>query len=380
MHGLRRTAVFVAAILLESHLIGLEFDRDFQRFRHKLCKAALLVRNQTVEHFGVGAKSARGPVASEYPLHTGGDGRRIKSAAHKDRCVFCPQPVGDRKVKQLPELFDALVRVFVMERSAHRQLPVAADGNTAPPTGEAMCGQQPMDVFERGRCRLSDHVKEEKIGNREIIQSSRDSWMPADTVERITEHHDRTDTRIVEGFNPELITRTKQLFVWRVPDGKGKITPKMREAPGAPFRIGSQDQLRVGYGLTAGRWKIKSIQQLRAAVKSCISGDPVLIREAGGLPLAIRFAGRPQQSVSETNRSVCPALTAIWASVNKKFHERLQQHPINRCGVSMENADNSAQSVTSRSTGEVLRSLGGLFRHSRSISNDHQARCLILTE
>src|SRR5215469_4140316 len=380
MHGFRRTAVFVAPILLESHLIGLKFDRDFERFRHKLCKAALLVRNQTVKHFGVGAKSGSGPIASEYPLRTGGDGGRIKSAAHKDRCVFCPQPVGDGKVEQVPELFDALVRVFVMKRCAHRQLPVAANGNTPLPTREAMCGQQPMDVFERGRCRLSDHVKEEKIGNREIIQSPRDSWMPADTVERITEHHDRTDTRIVEGFNPELITGTKQLFVWRVPDGKRKITPKMREAPGAPFRIGSQDQLRVGDGLTAGPRKLKFIQQLRAAVKSCISGDPVLVSEAGGLPLAIRFSGGPQQSVSETNRRVCPALTAIRASVNKKIHERLQQHPINRCAVSMENTDNSAQSVTSPSTGEVLRSLGGLYRHSRSISNDRQARCLILTE
>src|SRR6516162_5315927 len=165
--------------------------------------------------------------------------------------------------------------------------------------------------------------------------------MPADTVECIAEHHDRTDTRIVEGFNPELIARTKQLFVWRVPNGKGKITLKMRETPGAPFRISSQDQFRVGARLSTAPWKLKFIQQLRAAVEPCIRGDPVLASEAGGLPLAIRFAGRPQQSVSETNRRVCPALTAIRASVNKKFHERLQQRPINRCAVSMENADNS---------------------------------------
>ena len=33
--------------------------------------------------------------------------------------------------------------------------------------------------------------------------------MPADTVERVTEDHDRAEDGIVEGFDPELITRTK---------------------------------------------------------------------------------------------------------------------------------------------------------------------------
>ena len=66
-----------------------------------------------------------------------------------------------------------------------------------------------MDVCERGRRRLLDHVEEKKVGNREIIQSRRDSRMPADTVERVAEHQHGTDARIVERFKPKLIARAK---------------------------------------------------------------------------------------------------------------------------------------------------------------------------
>src|SRR6516225_2112037 len=138
MRGLRRTIVFMVPILMQLHAVALKFDWNFQRVRNKLCIAALFVRNQTVKDFSVGAKSCSGCIANENPLRTGGDRGRIKSTAHKDGRVFRSQPVGDGNVEQLPELLDALVWPFVMERSTHRKLPVAAKGDAALPTCEAV--------------------------------------------------------------------------------------------------------------------------------------------------------------------------------------------------------------------------------------------------
>src|SRR6516164_11132739 len=104
-----------------------------------------------------------------------------------------------------------------------------------------MRGRQPLDVRKRGSRWISDHVEEEKIGDREIIPSSRDGRMPTDTVERVAEDQDRADAGIVEGFNPELIARTKKPFVARVPNCEGKITSQVFHARRAPFRISPKD-------------------------------------------------------------------------------------------------------------------------------------------
>src|SRR5215472_7485334 len=121
--------------------------------------------------------------------------------------------------------------------------------------------------------------------------------MPADTIERVAEHQDRADAGIVERLNPELIARTKQLFVWRVPNGKGKIASKMHETLRAPFRIRLKDQLGVGERLRAARRKIKFIQQLHAAVEPCIRRNPISPVETNGLAFVLRFAGRSQKGM-----------------------------------------------------------------------------------
>src|SRR5215469_5996379 len=132
--------------------------------------------------------------------------------------------------------------------------------------------------------------------------------MPADTIERVAEHQDRTYARIVKRFNPELIARTKQLFVWRVPNGKGKIAAQVRETPRTPFRISLKYQLGVRERIAAARRKIKFIQQLHAAVEPRIRRDPKSPVETSGLPFVLRLAGRPQEGMSETNRRVSPTL------------------------------------------------------------------------
>src|SRR5215472_18919687 len=113
MHWLGPMSVLVIRTLLEDHTIRLKLDWDSQSVRHKLCITALLVQNQTVKDLGVSAKSGSGSIASEYPLRTGGDRRRIKSSAHKDGHVFRSQPVGDGAIEQLLELLDAIARPFV---------------------------------------------------------------------------------------------------------------------------------------------------------------------------------------------------------------------------------------------------------------------------
>src|SRR6516162_3200544 len=118
----------------------------------------------------------------------------------------------------------------------------------------------------------------------------------------------------------------------------------MRETLRAPFRISVKDQLGVGEGLAAARRKGKFIQQLRAAVEPCIRRDPMSPVETSRLPFVLRFAGRPQEGMSETNRCNSPARSAIRAPVGEKIHERLQQRRLNRCTVPMKNADDSTQS------------------------------------
>ena len=106
-------------------------------------------------------------------------------------------------------MLNALHRPLVMNGGARRQYPVAAKRYTVSSTDEGMSGRQPVDVRERGSRWITDHVEEEKIGDREIIQSSRDGGMPANTVERVAQDHDRTDAGIIEGLDPELIARAK---------------------------------------------------------------------------------------------------------------------------------------------------------------------------
>ncbi len=218
----------------------LKFDWNFQRFGYKVRVTALLVRNQSVEDFRIGAQSGSGPAARECSLRTGRHRGRIESTAHQDSRTVRSQPVGDGMIQKFPELLDALARPFVMKGAAYRQHPVAVNGDAAVLADEGMCRRQPADIRERSSLGFPDHVEEKKIGNREIIQSSRDGGMPADTIERVAENQDRADASIVKGFNPKLIARTKQFLIGCIPNRKSKITAQMFHARRAPFRVGAE--------------------------------------------------------------------------------------------------------------------------------------------
>jgi len=171
--------------------------------------------------------------------------------------------------------------------------------------------------------------------------------MPADTVERVAEDHDRTDDAIVEGFDPELIARTKKVFGVFVPNGERKITAQMFHALRTPFRISSNDQLRVGKGGTNDfPRKSKFRQQVSAVVEPGVRRNPVPALETTGLAFGKRLARRMQHRMAQANRGSHPGLAGIRTPVGEKIYERLQQRPLNRCTVPMKNADNSAQAVT----------------------------------
>lgn len=47
--------------------------------------------------------------------------------------------------------------------------------------------------------------------------------------------------------------------------------------------------------------------------------------------------------MTQTNRSICPGLAGIWATVSEKFHKGLKERSLYRRTVSVVDADDAAQ-------------------------------------
>src|SRR6266513_4493496 len=144
-----------------------------------------------------------------------------------------------------------------------------------------------------------------------------------------------------------MIPRAKQLFMARIPDGEGKITPEVLHRGRAPSGIGVQNQFgirSVGLNDAAGAFELGD--QFQTAVEPCIRGNPKpTIVETCRLAFAPRLARSPQHRVTQPDRSVHPALVGIWATVREKIYKGLQKRSLHWRTAPVVNADDATQSA-----------------------------------
>src|SRR5689334_16032385 len=114
--------------------------------------------------------------------------------------------------------------------------------------------------------------------------------MQTDTVQRIAAEKDSSELRIIEGFDPEMIPRAKQLFVAGVPEREGKVSPQAIDTKRAPGRVSLQNQIavrRVRTQVPFGAFQL--INEFLAGVESRICDNPVAPLQARWLPFGLRF-------------------------------------------------------------------------------------------
>jgi hypothetical protein len=90
-------------------------------------------------------------------------------------------------------------------------------------------------------------------------------------------------------------------------------------------------------------FRIEFRYEFRATVDSGVGGDPELAIETGWLAFGKGFTCRSEQRVAEGHGSVGPRLPGIRAARRKEIDERLQQRPIHRGTVALEDSDDAAQ-------------------------------------
>src|SRR5215472_939930 len=101
------------------------------------------------------------------------------------------QTVRNGAIQKFAELLDTLARLLMVKRLARGQSPIAANRNAFLFTHKNMGGRQSLDIREGSGPGLADHVEEQKIGYREIVQFRGNSRMLADAIQRIAQDEQR---------------------------------------------------------------------------------------------------------------------------------------------------------------------------------------------
>src|SRR5271154_5775206 len=171
--------------------------------------------------------------------------------------------------------------------------------------------------------------------------------MQAKAIECVTENEDFAHLGIVEGFQSEVIARTKQFFLARIPDRKSEIPEQVPHAFLTPKSIGLQNQFGVCYSL-AIIWfcLLEFALQFIATIDSRVGRDPKLPGQAGRLLLAYRFSGRSQHRVAKPDAAVRIRVSPIWTHVAEKICEGPKECAIDGRTASVEHAYDSAQCVS----------------------------------
>src|SRR5260370_38825329 len=169
--------------------------------------------------------------------------------------------------------------------------------------------------------------------------------MHSNAIQRVAEQKEIPALDVIKWLDPEMIPRAKQLFVACIPDGEGNIATHALHARRAPCGIGFENQFRVSSvwpDRPAGALQLGD--EFRPAIESRVRGNPKPPVEARRLAFAERFAGGPQHRVSQSDRTIHPALAGIWATVGEKIHQGLQKRLLDRRTVPVVNPDDTAQS------------------------------------
>ena len=82
-----------------------------------------------------------------------------------------------------------------------------------------------MNVAKARRGIVAIQSKQQKISNRRIIQFASHLRVRSNAVQRVAEQKKIISLYVIKWLDTEMIARAKQVFVARIPDGEGKITP-----------------------------------------------------------------------------------------------------------------------------------------------------------
>src|SRR6266851_6343793 len=242
-------------------------------------------------------------------------------------------------------MFDVLFGLRIADPPVRWGCPVMSSLYSIRRESQGMRGRQALNVAKsRGRV-VVVQPKQQKIANRRVVQLPRYKRVHSNAVQRVAENKNIPHLRVVKRLDSEMIARTKQFFLGRIPDRERKIPPQVLDARCAPRSIGMQNQLSVGGvrpNLTPGSPQFGG--EVLAAIDSCVRDDPKSPVETRRLIFGPRFARGLQHCMTQTNGALQPARLGIGATVGERIHLRLQKRPLNRRTVPVEDADDAAQS------------------------------------
>jgi hypothetical protein len=143
-----------------------------------------------------------------------------------------------------------------------------------------------MDVGEgRGGCILN-HIKEEKIGNAQVIQPVRDDGMLTNAIERVAENEQRSEVGVEERFDAHLIARAENAARPGIPNGKDEISNEMFHTLLAPGLVSAQNE----FGVSGSRKAVVAVglqggHQVTPAIDAGVGNNPGLAIETERLAI-----------------------------------------------------------------------------------------------
>src|SRR3984957_12672681 len=116
-------------------------------------------------------------------------------------------------------------------------------------------------------------------------------------IQDVAEQKELAKFRVVKRLDAEMIACAKKFPFARVPDREREIAAQALYAIFAPNRISTQN--KIGVARRAARQSGVEFlglrhfsNQLVPAINACVSGNPILAGEIGGLLLVLRFKRR----------------------------------------------------------------------------------------
>ena len=108
-----------------------------------------------------------------------------------------------------------------------------------------MSRRNSLNVSESRGCLVLIQIEQEKIRDRQIIETIRNMGVLTDTVQRIAKNQMRPDIRVVQRFYPCMIAGQEKLPSWRIPDAKSEIAEQMLHTVLLPYNVSVENQLDV---------------------------------------------------------------------------------------------------------------------------------------
>ena len=122
-------------------------------------------------------------------------------------------------------MFDIFLGLRVANPPVGRRRPVAPDLQTFRRDTQGMPRGQALNIAKARRGIVAIQPKQQKIPNGRLIKFAGYPRVHANAIQRVAEEKEIFPFQVIERLDTEMIPRAKQLFMARIPDGEGKITP-----------------------------------------------------------------------------------------------------------------------------------------------------------